>query len=81
MEHRKPYLELKGWMAAHNITQVEMAKILGTTPNYVNKKINGTGPDFKLSEARKLATNLKIPIDIFFAVKVPIKEREGGAIK
>ena len=48
MEHRKPYLELKGWMASHNISQVEMAKVLGTTPSYVNKKINGTGPDFRL---------------------------------
>ena len=78
MEHRKPYLELKGWMASHNISQVEMAKVLGTTPSYVNKKINGTGPDFKLSEARKLAAKLKIPIDIFFAVKVTIKEQKGG---
>lgn len=78
MERRKPYLELKGWMASHNISQVEMAKVLGTTPNYVNKKINGTGPDFKLSEARRLAATLKIPIDIFFAVKVPIKEQKGG---
>lgn len=81
MKNRQPYLELKGWMASHDITQIKMAEVLGTTPSYVNKKINGTGPDFKLSEARKLATKLKIPIDIFFAVEVPIKERKCVAKK
>jgi hypothetical protein len=41
----------------------------------VNKKINGTGPDFKLSEARILSEQLGVPLSLFFTVKVPLKEQ------
>lgn len=69
------YRNLKGWLVARNISQSEVAELLGTTPNYVNKKLNGTGPDFRLSEARKLHSNFGAPMAYFFEVNVPIKER------
>ncbi|MCI1699434.1 helix-turn-helix domain-containing protein [Liquorilactobacillus nagelii] len=75
MIKREPYRMLKAWLVENDISQSELADVLGTTPNYLNKKINGTGPDFRLSEVRKINTSLGIPINIFFNLKVPIKER------
>lgn len=75
MREREPYWELKGWMKSHDVTQSEIAEVLNTKANYVNKKINGTGPDFKLSEARLLSERLGVPLSLFFAVKVPLKEQ------
>lgn len=74
MERRDTYNSLKGWMSEHDLTQVELAKALGTKPNYINKKINGTGPDFTLSEVREINRKFGIPIALFFEVKVPLKE-------
>ena len=62
---REPYLELKGWMAEHDVKQVDVAKVLDTTGNYVNKKINGTGSDFTLYEARKLVKHFGMPGSFF----------------
>lgn len=75
MAKRKPYRALKAWLIENDISQSELATTLGTTSNYVNKKINGTGPDFRLSEVRKANSDLGIPIDIFFTLKVPLKEQ------
>lgn len=69
------YGNLKGWLVARNISQTEVAELLGTTSNYVNKKLNGTGPDFRLSEARKLHTSFGAPMSFFFEVNVPLKEQ------
>jgi transcriptional regulator with XRE-family HTH domain len=71
---REPYLGLKGWLSEHGVSQIELAKVLGTTSNYINKKINGTGPDFKLSEVRIINSQLGVPVELFFEIKVPIKE-------
>ncbi|MBM6414019.1 helix-turn-helix domain-containing protein [Lacticaseibacillus paracasei] len=65
------YGNLKGWLVARKISQSEVAKLLGTTPNYVNKKLNGTGPDFRMSEARKLHASFGVPMAYFFEVNVP----------
>lgn len=70
------YGNLKGWLVARDISQAEVASLLGTTPNYVNKKLNGTGPDFRLSEARKLHESLGAPMAYFFEVSVPSSERK-----
>ncbi|MCI2152429.1 XRE family transcriptional regulator [Leuconostoc mesenteroides] len=76
---RKPYSELKGWLATNSISQKELAKSLDTTSNYINKKINGTGSDFKLSEVRKMSRDFGIPYRLFFTIDVPIKEQEKSA--
>ncbi|MFT8329612.1 MAG: helix-turn-helix transcriptional regulator [Oenococcus oeni] len=74
---REPYLELKGWLAEHNVRQSELAEVLDTTSNYVNKKINGTGSDFTLLEARKLVKHFGMPGSIFFTIHVPIREQNN----
>lgn len=76
MREREPYWELKGWMSSHGVSQSQIAKALGTNANYINKKINGTGPDFKLSEARTLSEQLGVPLSLFFTIKVPVKEHK-----
>lgn len=73
------YNDLKGWLVAHDIAQTTVASALGTTPNYVNKKLNGTGPDFRLSEARKMHESLGVPMAYFFEVSVPSKEQGAEA--
>ncbi|EJO04131.1 helix-turn-helix domain-containing protein [Oenococcus oeni] len=74
---REPYLELKGWLVEHNVKQSEVAKVLNTSSNYINKKINGTGSDFTLLEARKLVKHFGMPGSIFFTVLVPIREQNN----
>lgn len=76
MAKRAPYLALKAWMIQNEVSQSELANKLGTTSNYINKKINGTGPDFRLSEVRKANKSLGVPIDIFFKIDVSIKEQK-----
>ena len=70
------YRNLKGWLVAQGISQNKVAFVLGTTPNYVNKKLTGTGPDFRLSEARKLHGTLGAPMAYFFEVDVPFSEQK-----
>ena len=53
-----------------------MGEIIGTTANVVNKKLNGTGSDFKLSEVRTLHNKLKVPTDCFFEIEVPLSEQK-----
>lgn len=50
----------------------KVGETIGTTANMVNKKINGTGSDFKLSEARTLHNKLKVPMAYFFEIDVPL---------
>ena len=59
MKKRIIYRQLKGWLVSNNISQKRVGEIIGTTANVVNKKINGTGSDFKLSEARALHNKFK----------------------
>ena len=78
---REPYMELKGWLTEHNIRQSEIAEVLGTTGNVVNKKINGTGSDFTLLQARKLVKHFGMPGYIFFTVHDPLKEQNDSELK
>ncbi|MFS8161485.1 helix-turn-helix transcriptional regulator [Lacticaseibacillus rhamnosus] len=75
MSKRPAYSGLKGWLVANQISQAQVARVLGTTPNYINKKLNGTGADFRMSEARKLHSVFGTPMVYFFEISVPIKER------
>lgn len=72
---REPYYDLKDWMNRQGVSQIDLARTLGTTSNYINKKINGTGADFRLSEVRLLVAEYHMPADIFFKIEVPIKEQ------
>ena len=75
MTKRKPYFKLKGWLVEHQVSQLDLAETLGTTRNNINKKINGSGSDFRLSEARKLVAKYHMPTSLFFEVDVPLKEQ------
>ncbi|MCX2455668.1 helix-turn-helix domain-containing protein [Lacticaseibacillus nasuensis] len=72
---RPAYQGMKGWLVANKITQNDVAEVLDTTPNYINKKLNGTGADFKMSEARKMHESLGVPMAYFFEIQVPYKEQ------
>ncbi|WP_237389446.1 XRE family transcriptional regulator [Companilactobacillus zhachilii] len=66
MKRRPTYNGLKGWMVANNISQNEMAKVLNATPNYINKRLNGTGADFNCQRPGSYTSNLEHQHHIFF---------------
>ncbi|WP_353894935.1 XRE family transcriptional regulator [Pediococcus pentosaceus] len=76
MKKRIIYRQLKGWLVSNNISQKRVGEIIGTTANVVNKKLNGTGSDFKLSEVRTLHNKLKVPTDCFFEIEVSLSEQK-----
>ena len=64
--------ELKAQMVRINMTQKELAKIIGMDPATLNRKINNeAGSVMTIKEANEIAQALKIPresmTDIFFA--------------
>lgn len=67
MTKRQPYLKFKGFLAENNIQQKEVAKILNISNSALNKKINGTGGDFTVQEAKKICQVLNTDSRIFFA--------------
>lgn len=72
---RPPYTKIKLWLMEHNISQKEVGTAIGRDVSNVNQKLNGTGGDFSLSEARILCRDFGIPREYFFEVNVPKMER------
>ncbi|CAK7025171.1 helix-turn-helix domain-containing protein [Tissierella sp.] len=59
--------KLKGLMVEYDITQEELAKVIGISSRAINYKINGER-DFTLKEAQMISGYFKRPIeDIFFS--------------
>ena len=54
------YAKLKGRMREKDMTQAEMASLLGITPTGLYKKLKGEAP-FKIDEAFKIFTALDLP--------------------
>ena len=77
MRQRRPYFEIKEWLNANNISQKKIAEEIGTSTNYINRKLNGTGPDFKLDEARTMHWTFGVPMSFFFVKQVPFSEQKG----
>ncbi|MGL2197775.1 XRE family transcriptional regulator [Oenococcus oeni] len=77
---RDPYLGLKGWMAENEVSQDDIALVLKKRPSTINKKINGTGSDFKLSEVNALVRHFGMPASIFFTIHVPLKEQNNSRL-
>lgn len=75
---REPYTRIKVFLYENNIQQHEAGSVIGKTGSAINQKLNGTGGDFSLSEARVLCEKLGIPKEFFFEVSVPKKEHYGG---
>jgi len=55
----------KGYMAEHDISQAEIAEILGIAKENVNAKVNGR-QDFTMAQVRILCQHYSISADDFF---------------
>lgn len=62
-------LGFKGWMAANNVTQTELAKQLGLSTQSVNLKANGKVP-WTLEQITKICELYNISADIFLPTKL-----------
>lgn len=57
--------KFKGYMSEHDISQKEVANVLGITPENVNAKVNGR-QDFTLAQVKTLCQHYGISADDFF---------------
>lgn len=58
-------LKFKGYLAAHNIKQGDLARLLGITTHNVNEKINGK-QQFTLEQVKKICNEYQISADEYF---------------
>lgn len=58
------HLAFKGWMAAHQIRQQEIAELLGISYTAVNGKLNGRH-SFTLEQVSKICEKYHISADLF----------------
>jgi DNA-binding XRE family transcriptional regulator len=65
---RPIYFKLKAFFVENGINQDEPANLLGVTRATFNSKINGTGSDFSLQEARKLCEKYSLKMDDYFTL-------------
>ncbi|MDR9794065.1 helix-turn-helix domain-containing protein [Aeribacillus composti] len=61
-----PYTKFKAFLVENNISQSEVAKLLGKSKSALNQNINGTGGDFSLSEIRLICQHYNISADEYF---------------
>ncbi|WP_040980385.1 MULTISPECIES: helix-turn-helix domain-containing protein [Oceanobacillus] len=73
-KNREPYFKVKAYLIEQNISRKDIAKILHISPQTLNKRLNGFGGDFRLSEVTTLYEVFGIPYALFFEPIVPIKE-------
>lgn len=71
-----PYRKIKAFLVENNISQKELGSLINKSPSAVNQKLNGTGGDFSLQEARLLAEHFNIPRAYFFELSVPKTEQD-----
>ncbi|MFB7142038.1 helix-turn-helix domain-containing protein [Gottfriedia sp. NPDC056225] len=67
----RPYMKIKAYLVENNISQKKLGELLDKSQSAVNQKLNGTGGDFSLQEARLMSAHLGIPSAYFFDVFVP----------
>lgn len=71
----EPYLKLKAFLVESSIPQSEVAGLLGKSISAFNQKLNGTGGDFSIKEARKICDHYNLSMDeFFFRPFVPFEE-------
>ncbi|MBM7717242.1 antitoxin component HigA of HigAB toxin-antitoxin module [Bacillus thermophilus] len=75
-KQRRAYDKIKAFLVENGFKHRDVAKVIDTKPNTVSKKLNGFG-DFTLEEAKKIHTEMGVPITYFFECSVPIKERKS----
>lgn len=59
-----PELAFKGWMAANNVSQREIADLLGISYGTANAKVNGK-KDWTIAQLRILKAQYGISADLF----------------
>lgn len=57
-------LRFKAWLVVNNVTQTELAKVLGLTIQAVNSKVNGK-TNFTLKQIKKICETYDVSADIF----------------
>ena len=62
----KPYSKFKAYMDERNITQAQLAEIVGKSKTAINQNLNGTGGDLSLIDVRKICLEFNISSDDFF---------------
>lgn len=60
------YYKFKAYMSEKGIIQAEVAKLIEVSNATLNKKINGTGSDFSLTEVRTITRHYNISAEEFF---------------
>ena len=65
-----PELAFKGWMAANNVSQKEIATLLGISYRTANAKVNGK-QDWTIAQLRILKAHYGVSADMF----VPCESR------
>lgn len=73
-KNRDSYNKVKAYLIEQNINRTDVARTLNIRPQTLNKRLNGFGGDFRLSEVTKLYEEYGIPYALFFEPKVPLKE-------
>lgn len=69
-------LNFKGWLAANNIKQQEIADLLGISLTAANLKVNGK-LDFRMPEVAMICDKYGISADIFLPKKLQSQNIEG----
>lgn len=59
-----PELAFKGWMAANNVSQKEIATLLGISYRTANAKVNGK-QDWTIAQLRILKARYGVSADMF----------------
>jgi transcriptional regulator with XRE-family HTH domain len=75
IRRRTPYKKIKAYLVENDISQRQIAEAIDRAPSAVNQKLNGTGGDFSLQEARILSKEFGVPRSYFFEIDVPKKEQ------
>lgn len=68
----QPYRKIKAFLVENNISQKQLGTLINKSQSAVNQKLNGTGGDFTLHEARLLSQHFGIPRTYFFEINVPL---------
>lgn len=65
-------LRLIDYMEKHQMTQTDLARVLGVTPQYINKLIHGQDKSFRIETAMEYGKKLGIKL-----VEIPMPEEEA----
>lgn len=68
-EKNRGYSKLKGYFVEKDISQQEVAELLGINRSTLNSKLNRNKADFTMEEARLIASKYNLDMNKFFWFK------------